>query len=161
MCEKTGHRAFEIKKKLIFIEQVEITESCLVAQTVTNLTVMLETWFRSLGQKDTLEKGMVTHSSILAWRIPWTEETGRLQSMLSQRVGHTWATYTLLSLSGGKDTFGKVKRHSKGPLSPLFSCSPLPFDPLLSPLPYHLLLFTHSLSLSVSHWLESYQMWKC
>ena len=51
MCEKTGHRAFEIKKKLIFIEQVEITESCLVAQTVTNLTVMLETWFRSLGQE--------------------------------------------------------------------------------------------------------------
>ena len=89
MCEKTGHRAFEIKKKLIFIEQVEITESCLVAQTVMNLTVMLETWFRSLGQKDTLEKGMVTHSSILAWRIPWREEPGGLQSMGHQELGTT------------------------------------------------------------------------
>ena len=66
MYEKAGHRAFEIKKKLIFIEQVEITESCLVAQTVTNLPAMLETWFRSLGQKDPPKKGMVTHSSILA-----------------------------------------------------------------------------------------------
>ena len=42
----------------------------------------------SLGQEDPLEKGMATHSSILAWRIPWTEESGRLQSMGSQRVGH-------------------------------------------------------------------------
>ena len=47
---------------------------------------MLETWVRSLGQKDPLEEEMVTHSSILAWRIPWTEEPGGLQSMRSQRV---------------------------------------------------------------------------
>ena len=46
------------------------------------------TWVQSLGQEDPLEKGMATHSSILAWRIPWTEEPGRLQSMESQRVGH-------------------------------------------------------------------------
>jgi len=49
---------------------------------------MWETWVHSLGWKDLLEKGMVTHSSILAWRIPWTEEHGRLQSMGSQRVRH-------------------------------------------------------------------------
>ena len=47
-----------------------------------------ETWVRSLGQEDSLEKGMATHSRILAWRIPWTEELGRLQSMGSQRVRH-------------------------------------------------------------------------
>ena len=55
---------------------------------VKNLPAMQETWFRSLGQEDPLEKGMATHSSILAWRIPWTEEPGRLQSMGSQRIGH-------------------------------------------------------------------------
>ena len=49
---------------------------------------MQETWVRSLGQEDPLEEGMTNHSSILAWRIPWTEEPGGLQSMGSQRVGH-------------------------------------------------------------------------
>ena len=49
-------------------------------------------WVPSLGQEDPLEEGMVTHSSILAWRIPWTEECGRLQSMGSQRFGHDLAT---------------------------------------------------------------------
>ena len=53
---------------------------------------MRETQVWSMGWEDPLEKGMVTHSSILAWRIPWTEEPGRLQSMGSQRVGHNWAT---------------------------------------------------------------------
>ena len=60
----------------------------LVAQTVKNLPAMQETWVRSLGQEDPLEEGMATHSSILAWRIPWTEEPGRLQSMGLPRVGH-------------------------------------------------------------------------
>ena len=55
---------------------------------VKNLPAMQETWVRSLGPEDLLEKGMVTHSSILAWEIPWTEEPGRLQSMEAQRVGH-------------------------------------------------------------------------
>ena len=59
-----------------------------MAQTVKNLPVMQEPWVRSLGQEDPLEKEMATHSSILAWRIPWTEELGGLQSMGSQRVGH-------------------------------------------------------------------------
>ena len=53
-----------------------------------NLLAMWETWVRSLGREDPLEKGMATHSSILDWRIPQTEESGRLQSMVSQRVGN-------------------------------------------------------------------------
>ena len=55
---------------------------------VKNPPAMWETWVRSLAWGDALEKGMAIHSSILAWRIPWTEEAGRLQSMGSQRVGH-------------------------------------------------------------------------
>ena len=58
-----------------------------MAQLVKNLPAMQETQVRSLGWEDPLEKGTVTHSSILAWRIPWTEEPGRLQNMESQRVG--------------------------------------------------------------------------
>ena len=54
---------------------------------VKNLLAMLETWIQSLGQEDTLEEGMFTHSSTLAWRIPWTEKPGWLQSMGLQRVG--------------------------------------------------------------------------
>ena len=59
-----------------------------MAQTVKNLPAMQETQVRSLGREDPLEKEMATFSSILAWKIPWTEEPGRLQSMGSQRVGH-------------------------------------------------------------------------
>ena len=59
-----------------------------MAQMVKNLPAMQEIWVRSLGQEDPLEKEMETHSSILAWEIPWTEEPGGLQSMGLQRVGH-------------------------------------------------------------------------
>ena len=55
---------------------------------VKRLPTMWETWVQSLGREDLLEKEMATHSSTLAWKIPWTEEPGRLQSMGSQRVGH-------------------------------------------------------------------------
>ena len=55
---------------------------------IKNPPAMQETWVQSLGQDDPLEEEMATHSSILAWRIPWTEEPGRLQSLGSQRVGH-------------------------------------------------------------------------
>ena len=58
------------------------------AQRLKHLPAMQETWVRSLGWEDPLEKEMATHSSILAWRIPWTEEPGGLQSTGSQRVGH-------------------------------------------------------------------------
>ena len=60
----------------------------LVAQRLKRLPGMRETRVQSLGQEDPLEKGMTIQSSILAWRIPWTEDPGRLQSMVSQRVGH-------------------------------------------------------------------------
>ena len=59
-----------------------------MAQMVKNPPAMWDTWFRSLGWEDPLEEGMATHSSILAWRIPWTEEPGGLQAMGWQRVGH-------------------------------------------------------------------------
>ena len=59
-----------------------------MAQTVKCVPTMPETWVQSLGQEDLLEKEMATHSSILAWRVLWTEEPGSLQSMGSQRVGH-------------------------------------------------------------------------
>ena len=59
-----------------------------VAQMVKNLPSVQETRVHSLGREDPLEKGMASHSSILAWRIPWTEEPGRLQSVGLQRVGH-------------------------------------------------------------------------
>ena len=59
-----------------------------VAHTVKHLPTLRETRVRALGREDPLEKEMATHSSTLAWKIPWTEEPGRLQSMGSQRVGH-------------------------------------------------------------------------
>ena len=84
--------SLEIKKPFRILYP-EIWAS-LVAQMVKNLPAMQETWVQSLGQEDPLERGMVTHSSILAWRIPWTEEPGGLQSMGLQRVGHDWETNT-------------------------------------------------------------------
>ena len=59
-----------------------------MAQMVKNLPTMWETRVQSLGREDLLEKGMATHTIILAWKIPWTEEPGGLKSMGSQRVGH-------------------------------------------------------------------------
>ena len=60
---------------------------------VKNLPAMQETLVQSLDQEDPLEKEMTTHSSSLAWEIPWMEEPGELQSMGLQRVGHDWATF--------------------------------------------------------------------
>ena len=66
----------------------------LMAQIVKNAPAIQETWVWSLGWEDPLEEGMATHSSILAWRIPWTEEPGGLQSIGSQRLRHDWVTST-------------------------------------------------------------------
>ena len=71
-----------------------ISGSFLVAQMVKNLPAVQESQVWPLGREDPLEKGMVTHSRILAWRIPWTEEPGGLQSMGSQQVGPDWVTNT-------------------------------------------------------------------
>ena len=78
----------------------EVAKTSLVAQTVKRLSTMQETRVRSLGWEDPLEKEMAIHSSTIAWKIPWTEEPGRLQSMGSQRVGHNWATSRSRSHSG-------------------------------------------------------------
>ena len=75
-------------KNVIYCLLVRSLGASLMIQTVKNLPAMQEIWVQSLGWEDTLEKGMATHSSILAWRIPLTEELGRLQSMGSQRVRH-------------------------------------------------------------------------
>ena len=65
---------------------------------VKNPPAIQEIWVQSLGREDPLEREMATHSSILAWELPWTEESGGLQSMGSQRIGHDWVTNTTLAL---------------------------------------------------------------
>ena len=90
------------------------TWASLVAQMVKNMPAMRETCVQFLGQKDPLEEGMATHSIILAWRIPWTEESGRLWSMGSQRVGHDWvvnktATLVLLTWENQSLVYRKKK----------------------------------------------------
>ena len=72
----------------LFLTLWPVGWTSLVAQTVKRLSTMQETSVRSLGWEDPLEKEMEIHSSILAWRIPWTQKPSRLQSMGSQRVGH-------------------------------------------------------------------------
>ena len=74
-------------------------QASLVAQMVKKLPAMQEAQVWSLGLEDPLEKEMATHSSILAWRIPWTEEPGRLRSMGLQRVRHNWASKTFTSIN--------------------------------------------------------------
>ena len=69
----------------------------LVTQKIKNLLAVQETWIQYLGWDDPLEKEIATHSSILALKIPWTEEPGRLLFIGLQRVGHDWATNTLIS----------------------------------------------------------------
>ena len=77
-----------------YLKTHSLTWAFLVAQMVKNLPAMHKIWVQSLGRKNPLEKEMTTHSSILAWKISWTEEPGGLQSMAQQRVGHDWATNT-------------------------------------------------------------------
>ena len=82
---------------------MQTLRTSLVAQTVKNLLAIQETLVQFLSQEDLLEKGMATHSSVLACRIPWTEEPGELQPMGLQRTGHHWATntYTVNSVNTG------------------------------------------------------------
>ena len=80
-----------LQRFLVYFNKI-ILKSSLVAQTVKCLPTIWETWVQSLDQEDPLEKDITTHSSTLAWKIPQTEEPGRLQSMGSQRVGYDWAT---------------------------------------------------------------------
>ena len=84
-----------IQSTKIMGQLIGIIWAFLVAQVVKILSAMRETWVRSLGQEDPLEKEMATHSSYLAWRTPWTEEPGGLQTLESQRVRHDGVTNTL------------------------------------------------------------------
>ena len=81
------------------VTSILISRASLVTQTVKNLPAMQETWVWSLGWADPLEKGMATHSSSLAWRIPWTEEPGGLQSMGSQSIEYNRGTFTHILIS--------------------------------------------------------------
>ena len=89
---KTNHHphCYQLQQTFIYVGNTNIGAS-LVAQMVKNPLAMWETWVGSLGWEDLLEEGMAIHSSILAWRIPWTEEPGGLQSMRSQKVRHNSA----------------------------------------------------------------------
>ena len=89
-CSAHGKKTHERFPRVLFF--IPGTWTSLVAQTVKCLSTMRKTWVRSLGREDPLEKEMAIHSSTLAWKIPWTEEPGRLQSMGSQRVRHDWVT---------------------------------------------------------------------
>ena len=106
----------------------------LVAPRLKCLPAMRETRVRSLSWDDPLEKEMATHSSILAWRIPWREEPSRLQSTGSQRVGHNWATSLSLSLSvkrkrsWRKWEMGRKEVNTENPV-----CSPVPGAPSSRP----------------------------
>ena len=80
----TCHNSFPFE----LYNHIKCKRASLVTQTVKNLLAIQVSLVQSLGQKDLLEKEIGTHSSILAWRIPWTEEPGRLQSMGSERIGH-------------------------------------------------------------------------
>ena len=84
------------------------SQTSLVAQTVKYLVAILESWVQYLGWEDLLEKEMATHSSILAWKIPWMEEPGRLQFMRSQRVGHHWVTSLSLSFQSRTELYKHI-----------------------------------------------------
>ena len=102
MCfseEKRKTKTFDAHNSVCIYIYTHIHTS-LEAQMVKNLPTMRETQVGSLGQEDNLEKEMATRSSILAWKIPWTEETGRLLSLRSQRVRHDWTTKNSCSPPG-------------------------------------------------------------
>ena len=77
-----------IHLKPAFQQECSVLRASLAAQMAKNLPAMQDPWVPSLGREDPLEEGIVTHISVLAWKIPWTEEPGGLQSMGSQTVGH-------------------------------------------------------------------------
>ena len=93
----------ETRRRVRFDFYSQKSWASLVAQTLMSLPAMQETQVRSLGQEDPLQKGMATHPSTFAWRIPWTKEPGGLQSMGLQRVRHDWATNTYYTSSKPKE----------------------------------------------------------
>ena len=106
----------------------------LMAQMVKNLLEMWETRMQFLGQEDPLERSVATHSSIFAWRIPWTEEPGRLQSRGSQRVTHDWATNTFTYKDSHRVASSCLWISELWSANLCFCCYPGPF-PQQPPLP--------------------------
>ena len=116
---------FCVVVSLVFSVCFHFWRTSLVAQTVKHLSTMRETWVQSLGWEDPLEKEMAIHSSTLAWKIPWTEEPGRLQSLGSQRGGHDWATSLSLSFffaCGPTFLFGLTQPHYSLMCGYVFPC---------------------------------------
>ena len=115
LCQKSKLKYYSmVWLSLSLIWVLSIPRTSLVAQMTKRLPAMQETWVQSLGQEDLLEKEMATHSSILAWKIPWMEEPGGMQSMGSQRFGHDWATSLSLS-NPGKNTKSQTEMASFSP----------------------------------------------
>ena len=114
---------------------------------VKRLLIMWETWVRSLGWEDPLEKEMAPHSSILAWKIPWMEEPGRLQSTGLQRVGHDWVNSLSLSFLWAEMCLYKLHGFNS-PLWKSFLFAMITLDVCR-----HL---NDSLSLLIFHWFHSY-----
>ena len=102
---------------------LSINRTSLVAQLVKNPPAMQETWVRSLGWEGPLEEGMATHSSILAWRIPWTEKPGGIQSTGLQRVGHNRATKPKSTVCIWQSQSSNSSHHPHPPWYP-YICSP-------------------------------------
>ena len=97
-CQEDGeHLSIKDELKWVSLGPALLKRASLVAQMAKNLLTMQAIWVQSLGWEDLPEKEMATHSTIPAWRIPWMEEPGGLQSLGSQRVGHGWATSLSLS----------------------------------------------------------------
>ena len=95
-CKQFGYIFGKLKMQYTIL----LKRTYLVAQTVKHLPTVQEIRVQSLGKEDPLEKEMATHSRTVAWKIPWTEEPGRLQSIGSQRVGHEWVTSLSYSQRG-------------------------------------------------------------
>ena len=103
-----------------------------MAQTVKRLSTMWETWVRSLGQEDPLEKEMAIHSSTIAWKIPWTEEPGRLQTMGSQRAGHDLVTSLLPQAWTGSELGNRERVLKKMAVTTIKPQSLCPYEALHS-----------------------------
>ena len=127
VCVKLRRSLYRIHRSLKFVCKTMLLkmEPCMhlqgwtspVAQMVKNMPAMQETWIQSLGQEDPLVKGMATYSSILTWRIPWTEEPGGLEAMGSHRVRHNWSNLAHTFW----DTQETVRRHAE--VDEKFVCS--------------------------------------
>ena len=126
-CARASREVLVVKNPPANIGDIR-NRASLAAQMVKCLPAVQEIRIQSLGQEDSLEKEMATHSSPLAWKIPWTEKPGRLQSMGSQRVGHDWATSLSLSRNRGSIP-GPGRSPGRGHSNPLqSSCLENPRD---------------------------------